>query len=526
MSKFLLITKINLLNIFNVSKLLSFRSKIDKRKKIIKGIVITFALLYVAVGFYLLINELMPAFISFGKPLYALAMIFSICSLYIFFANIVKIKNVLFDFKDYDLLMSLPISRNMVLASKIVSLYIVNLLYTLVIMIPGYIAYVNHVDLPHDWLLFVLLPTIPIIPILISSIIGIIIAWITSLFSNKNIGSYVANILLISVLLFLYFSIYNVDINQVMNNGVNLVNYMGRFYPLTNIFVSLLEKIDLVNLLIYFISPIILTIIFISLINNGYIRLRTRLLKQNIKNDYKIKTYGSNSQLLSLYKKEIKKYFSSSLYVINTAFGCILIIIFIIAILIFKDNAINYLSKITGMSDTFKNNIFMFLSLLCVLSSTTNSSISLEGKSFWILKMLPVSIDKVFISKIMVNLTILVPTVIIGGTFFGIYLHLSLIEFIFIYLTPLAYAIFAAVFGLLINLMFPVFDYENEVKVIKQSLAVFLSIIIGITVAVVPFILTKINIDLIILITSIMFLMDILIIIVLHFYGQRKVRRL
>ena len=204
MSKFLLITKINLLNIFNVSKLISFRSKTDKKKKVFKSLIITGIFIYVAVGIYILIHELMPAFISINKPLYALGMLFSVCSLYIFFANIIKIKSVLFDFKDYDLLNSLPISRNIILASKIVSLYIVNLLYTIVIMIPGYIAYINFVDLPHDWLFFILLPTIPVIPILVSSIIGIILSWITSLFSNKNIGSYVSNILLITVAFLLY----------------------------------------------------------------------------------------------------------------------------------------------------------------------------------------------------------------------------------------------------------------------------------------------------------------------------------
>ena len=526
MSKFLLITKINLLNIFNVSKLISFRSKGDKKKKIFKALFIIGVFVYVSVGIYILIHELMPSFISFGKPLYALAMLFSVCSLYIFFANIVKIKNVLFDFKDYDLLMSLPISRNMILASKIVSLYIVNLIYTIVIMIPGYIAYINYINLPHDWLFFILLPTIPIIPILISSIIGIIISWITSLFSNKNIGSYVSNILLITIVLLLYFSIYNVDVKEVMNNGINLVDAMGKYYPLTTVFVSLLESIDLVNLLIYFISPIILTIIFILLINYGYIKLRTRLLKQNVKSDYKIKKYVSNNSVISLYKKEIKRYFSSSLYVINTAFGCIILLILIISILLFKDNAINYFNKITGMSDTIKNNIFMVLSFLCVLSCTTNSSISLEGKSFWILKMLPVSTDKIFLSKIMVNLTILIPTIIIGSTFFGIYLHLSFTEFIYIYLTPLSYALFAANFGLLLNIMFPVFDYENEVKVIKQSLAVFLSIVFGITVVIVPFVVAEVSIGYIIVVTTIMFIIDLFIMIVLHYYGERKVRRL
>ena len=526
MSKFLSILKINLLSIFNLNKLFSFKSKNDKRKKVFKSLIIFFILFYLAFSIYMATRELMPIFISINKPLYLLSLLFALCSGYILLANIFKIKDLLFSFKDYDLLMSLPISRNMVLASKIVSLYIVNFLYTLVIMIPGYLAYITFLDLPHDWLFFVLLPTIPIIPILVSSIIGIVLTWLTSLFSNKNIGSYVVNILLIAGVLFFYFSLYNVDSTKVVDNGVNIVNSFNHYYPLTSVFASLLEKIDVVNLLIYFMAPIILTSIFIVIIDYGYIRLRTRLLRQNVKSDYYIKTYATNNSLFSLYKKEIKRYFSSSLYVINTAFGCVLIFILIIAILLFKDNAINYFSKITGFNDTIKFNIFLVFSMLCVLSSTTNSSISLEGKSFWILKMLPVSTGKIFLSKILVNLTILVPTIIVGGTFFGIYFSLSPVEFLFIYLMPFAYALFASIGGLLLNLLFPKFDYDNEVRVIKQSLPVFLTIVCGLTVVIVPFVIAKVNLEYIILVTAIMFLIDILVAIVLHFYGEGKVRRL
>ena len=526
MSKFLLITKINLLSIFNLGKLFSFKSKNDKRKKIFKSLIIILILLYLAFSIYMATRELMPVFISINKPLYLLSLLFAICSAYIFIANIFKIKDLLFDFKDYDLLMSLPVGRNMVLASKITSLYITNLLYTLVIMIPGYLAYISFLDLPHDWLFFVLLPTIPIIPILLSSIISIIITWITSMFSNKNIGSYVVNILLIASVLFFYFNMYSIDTNQVVNNSVNIVNSFSKYYPLTSVFASLLEEISLTSLLIYFIVPIILTGIFIVIIDLSYIRLRTRLLRQNVKNNYRIVKYTTNSSLFSLYKKELKKYFSNSLYVINTAFGCILVFVLIIAILLFKDNAINYFSKITGFSDTIKTNVFVILSLLCALSSTTNSSLSLEGKSFWIVKMLPVSTSKIFLSKILVNLTILIPTIIVGGTFFGIYLHLSPIEFLYIYLTPLSYALFASIGGLLLNVIFPRFDYENELRVIKQSLSVFLTIVIGLSLSIIPFAIAEVSIGYIIVVTAAMFVIDVFIALVLRIYGEGKVKRL
>ena len=526
MSKFLLITKINLLRSFNLTINTNYKYKSVRRKKMLKGIVITLIVAYILFYVYFLTKTLMPTLLEIGKPLYILAFLFSICSLYIFFANIFKIKSVLFDFKDYDLLMSLPVKRNIVIASKIVSLYIINLLYTLVVMIPGYFAYIRFVDLPNDWLFFLLLFSIPILPILASSIIGIIISWLTSFFKNKNVGSYIIYISLIILLFFGMYKINGLDEEVIANTGINLVERFSNYYPLTNVFIGLLNSFNLVSLLIYIFFPVFLTIIFIIFINHGYIKLRTRLLKQNIKSDYIIKEYGSSRPVISLYKKELRRYLSSPLYVINTSFGCIIIILLIISILLFNDNVINRFERIINLNEIVKSNIVVILSMICALSSTTNSSISLEGKSLWIMKMLPVNASKIYMSKIMVNLTILIPTVLISGTFFGIYLHFKLIDFMFLYLILLAYSLFASIIGLLINIVFPKFDFDNEVKIIKQSMAVFLSILIGVIMVLVPFRLFGSSSNAIIFITSLIYLVDILLIIVLHFYGDRKLKRL
>ena len=524
MNKFLSITKINLLQYFNYRNS-NFKYKSERKKKTIKVAVITLIIAYILFYIYMITKSLMPTFVEIGKSLYILAFLFSICSIYIFFANLFKIKNVLFEFRDYDILMSLPINRKTIILSKMVSLYIINLLFTLIVMIPGYVAYIGYVDLPNDWLFFLLLLAIPIIPILASSIIGIIISWLTSFFKNNNIGSYLVYMLLIIAFLGMY-KINGLDEVAIVNNSVNIVDKFSNYYPLTNTYITILSSFNLVSLLLFVIVPLSLFSLFIIFINYGYTTLRTKLLKQDIKSDYILKQYTINKPIMALYKKEIKRYFSSPLYVINTSFGCIAMILLILSIVIFNEEVISNFTKINSFNEVVKNNIFMILSLLCVVSSTTNSSISLEGKSLWIIKMLPVNSNKIFLSKIMVNLTLLIPTIIIGGTFFGIYLKLSFIEFIFLYLIMMAYSLFASIGGILLNLLFPKFDYYNEARVIKQSLAVFLTILIGIIVVAIPFKLFDININAIMVITSIMFLIDIILIIILHYYGDRKLRKL
>ena len=525
MNKLWLITKISLLNsISNRNSNSKFKSERRKRSLKILGILLIVG--YIMFYVYYVTNGLMPTFVAINKSIYVLAFLFAVCSLYIFFANLFKIKNILFDFKDYDLLMSLPIKRSIVIISKMISLYIVNLLCTLIVMIPGYIAYIKYASLPNHFMFFLLILAIPIVPILASSIMGIVLSWLTSFFKNKKIGSYIIYLLLIVVVFFGMYKINGLDENTLVNNSINMVDSFSKYYPLTNIYITLLNGFNLASLLTFVVIPLILFGLFIIFINKGYSILRDKLLKQNIKSDYILKSYTINKPLVSLYKKEVKRYFSSPLYVLNTAFGCIMVFLLIISMLLFNDNAISRFQQITSFNEVVKNNIFMILSIICVVSCTTNSSISLEGKSFWIIKSLPVSSGKIFIGKILVNMTILIPTIIIASTFFGIYLHLSVTEFIFLYLIMLAYSIFTSICGLLLNLIFPKLDYESEVRVIKQSLAVFLSILIGFIAVVLPFNILEININAIILITTVVFLIDVLLAVVLHFYGDRKMCRL
>ena len=46
------------------------------------------------------------------------------------------------------------------------------------------------------------------------------------------------------------------------------------------------------------------------------------------------------------------------------------------------------------------------------LTCTTGSSISIEGKNLWILKSSPLEVKDIFISKIAVNIILLVPAII------------------------------------------------------------------------------------------------------------------
>lgn len=121
----------------------------------------------------------------------------------------------------------------------------------------------------------------------------------------------------------------------------------------------------------------------------------------------------------------------------------------------------------------------LLLSFFVIMSSSSCSSISLEGHNLWILKSLPVSAHTIFLSKIAVNLTYLIPGIFVSSLLLSFAFQANLLQTILCFLVPTSFSFFIACFGLLINLLFPNFTWKSEVTVIKQSVSVLITMLGG-----------------------------------------------
>ena len=120
--------------------------------------------------------------------------------------------------------------------------------------------------------------------------------------------------------------------------------------------------------------------------------------------------------------------------------------------------------------------------------STTASSISLEGKSFWILKSAPVQTKSVFLAKIALNLLITVPFIFIDIIVAGVIIQADILIILLAILPPLVASMAFIVLGLFLNIMFPKFDYDNPIRVIKQGLPVGLNVGLSFVIIIIIFI--------------------------------------
>lgn len=105
---------------------------------------------------------------------------------------------------------------------------------------------------------------------------------------------------------------------------------------------------------------------------------------------------------------------------------------------------------------------------------------------FWQLQTLPIRSIDIYNSKILANLTISLPFYAIVEIMVIVTLKPKFGQLILLMAIPLSYICFIAVCGIFINLHFPAMSWDNEVKVVKQSASVMLTMLVGCVTSLVP----------------------------------------
>jgi len=401
------------------------------------------------------------------------AMMMAVGCVVIFMTTVFKIKGTVFGFRDYDLVMSLPVSTGAIVGCRLLILYAFNFLFVMILIIPMMIAYgiLAQAGLRFYLIGFLVMFFIPMVPIVIASVIGTIIAYAASRFRHSNLLNIVFSLGLLMVIILLSFTTGDngrelVDMSQALTRQVNSI------YPLAGMYTDAVVRLDLQALVLFITISLAAFLVYTGVVMRIFKRMNTSMLTGAYHVNFKMGELKTSSPIRALYTKEMKRYFASSLYVMNTAFGIVLLTVGAVA-LFFVD-----LGEVLGdpsLSESIAYNSPLYVTFCIVMSCTTMASISLEGRNLWILKSMPVSPKTIFFSKIAVNLTITAPAVI-DAVLIGIALKLGVWQTLLSGLMAIVLAVFISLYGLLINLLLPNFSWTTEVVVIKQSAACMVTI--------------------------------------------------
>lgn len=453
----------------------------DSRKK---GGILALDFVYLFLGLFVVLymTVMDTAFVSMKMtervPIYN----FAIGSLMILFFSIFKTGNVIFQMKGYDILMSLPVTQASIVISRFMSMYIPNLVLSMLVMIPSLTITGGMLNLGVSFYLYGVLGilVLPLLPITLATLIGALITGISARLKYKSLIS--AGLMLLFAFACMVFSFKTASINPwdsgdlLKNLSDAAATQIQRLYPPATWFGKSAMDGNILYFLLLFVVSVVIFTIMVAIVQRYFASICNALNVTSAKNNYQLKTLRTRSLRKALYIKEWKRYISSGIYVANTAMGFVMMLIFGIALLAVGVEKIESLFRIQG---AIMVSLPFMLAAFIAISSTTCSSISMEGKHWWLTKSLPFTTRQVLDSKILVELTIALPCYIVTEVCCFLRVDTDFKGHLWIILVPLVYLLFTSVIGITINLALPVFDWDNEAKVVKQSGATLICMIIG-----------------------------------------------
>ena len=422
--------------------------------------------------------------ISLDIPELALSS-FSITILMFVFMLIISESSPIRKNNDEELLLSLPFKKREVVTSKIVYYLSFDLLIILFLILPSYVIYCILVKGSSWFILVRALYVIICSTLFATGISGIISTYLIKMSKRFRYSNIINSIF--SVVLVMTF----------ISQDISKANKIYEFYPVVLLTSSIYDgkssSLLILSLICFsiFIVSIIIRAYYLGKSGNTYHSKNCSLL-------YKEKKVGR-----SLYRRELNKYFSIPIYVTNTIFGPLfMIVIALVITIIGKQYFINLIETVIAsgyesgiapesimriIHEYFNFGVIALISVILSVSPTTSSAISLEGKELWILKAHPIGYKDVFISKLLVNITIEGLPILLVGILLATRLGFTYLPFII--LIPFLVVILTSITGLYINLLYPKLNWESEQEVVKQGISVLVTMSVNFIIVVIPMVL-------------------------------------
>ena len=470
------------MNVFKIKQ-----KKSSKKSKISLPIVISLLIMfYIWTSANTLFEKMAPLHLQ----VLAVSLFVIGISFFTIIEGVYKTGSLLFNCKDDQLLLSLPIKKSTVLFVRIFKFYVFELIFNTIWLLPIMLAYIRWAEVL-DWTYYlvsiIMLFFLPVIPIVISCIIGAITSSLSSRFKYKNAAQIIISMAVCAGILFISFNM-KFFYNYIITHATSINDLITKIYYPAGVYTSLIIKFDIVKLLIFIGINLLIFILGVLVLSKFYFKINSRLKKVTTSRKVKIDNLviKRNSSIISLIKKELNTFFKTPVFIVNAGFSLVLFIIISIVLCIKFNDFLPLLTDPNGFNiskETIMNNlsllVLVLISFTAFTTSITNSVISLEGRNINILKSLPIKTKNILLSKVYSALVLTTPVLILGDIILFIKFKINPIESILLLVLSILIPLVSHFIGLITNLKYPKLEWENTAEVVKQSTSSFIAVMIG-----------------------------------------------
>ena len=366
------------------------------------------------------------------------------------FGSVFSTYSSLYLSKDNDLLLSLPIPVRCVMASRLLGVYLLGLMYAAVVIVPGVIVMV------------------------LSCLLGWVVARISLKLKNKSFITVLLSLLFLAAYYFVYYKAQALITLLVENAAVYGMKIRGSAY-LLYLFGSVGAG-DWLAMGIVTVTQAALLALTLWGIARSFLKIATATGSVK-KVRFEHRAVRAQSVQRALFGKELRRFTASPNYMLNCGLGILMLPVAGIVLLI-KGGALGRM-----LADVFSGNVgvvpVLMCAAVCLLASMNDMAapaVSLEGRQLWLAQSLPVVPWQALRAKLDVQLVLTGVPVLFCALCMVIALPGSALEKTLLVIVALLYTLLSALAALALGLKMPNLTWTNETTPIKQSGCVMLSL--------------------------------------------------
>lgn len=468
------------------------KKKSGKGKIILSAVLIAYIIVIFGGLFTKLFDSLYSAFTAIEMEWLYFSLIGLFSFIFCIVGSVFVTQQQLFAAKDNDLLLSMPVPIRNILLSRLLSIVLLNYVYEILIMGPGLGVYVYQGDVNLMGLILFLLTFLlmPFLVLSVSSLFGWIIALIGAKTGKNNAIITVLTLVLFLGYMYLCFRMQDY-LNKLIENGAAVGEAVKKALPPFFSMGRACAEGDFLSFLLFLAFCLVPFAVVYLVLSRTFIKIATaeKGAKKAVYRERRMKASGVKT---ALFKKDMRHFTGSPMYMFNCGIGLIFMLAASVYLLVKADEAESVMLMLQVLTNDDSITGVVLCAILGMMASLTNISspmISIEAKTLWISKSLPVSARDVIFAKANVHIAASLPFVLISAIILEVTYDMSFLGRVLLVAFPIMVVIFNAYMGIALNLSYPKFDWISEIHAVKQGAAPILSVLIAMATMVLPVVL-------------------------------------
>lgn len=397
-----------------------------------------------------------------------------------FIGNVFATQSQLYEATDNELLLSMPIAPKFILGSRMISLLGLDLFHLSFVMIPAGVVYARHYPVSVLGAIYYVIECI-LLALLVQAF-SCIIAWLISMVSarmrRKNVIASFLSVAFLCLYFYGYSQIQSI-ISSLIANGAEIATAVRKAAFTAYYFGVGVAEQNLTYLLLYTVCTLAPFELVYLILSRSFISITTKKRGAS-KIEYQEKSLKVRGVRHALLGKELAHFWSNSMYVLNAGMGLILLLILSVVALIKRDYLQGMFLSVPGGGEFLGP---MVTVMLCGVSATVliaAPSVSLEGKNLWLAQSFPLRARDILLAKAEMQIVLALPVILLAALAFSFALGIGAKMTFLIILVSVMFNVFYALFGVIVSLHHPKFDYVNEAVAVKQGVSTIICMFSGI----------------------------------------------